>query len=92
MWDLRNGYCVATSPYHSACSTLRFTVDGALVVSGHLDGTLRFWDVRMGKVAHELTGLHTANITSVAIGRNGGWSPGWLVTVAASKGEKGCQT
>eukprot|EP00884_Botryococcus_braunii_P018248 jgi/Botrbrau1/5106/Bobra.0128s0017.1 len=72
VWDLRNGYCVATSPYHSACSTLRFTVDGSQIVSGHLDGTLRFWDVRIGKVVHELTGLHNGNITSVAVGHRGG--------------------
>lgn len=75
VWDLRNGYCVASSPYHSACSTLRFMVEGTQIVSGHMDGTLRFYDIRLGKVVHELTGLHNGPITSVSVAHLGGGLP-----------------
>ena len=39
-----------------------------MVVSGHFDGTLRFWDLRSARLANEVTGLHTQQITSVAVG------------------------
>ena len=43
-----------------------------MAVSGHFDGTLRFWDLRSAKLANEVTGLHTQQITSVSIGIRSG--------------------
>jgi hypothetical protein len=36
--------------------------------AGHFDGALRFWDMRSGRQAHEVAGLHAQQITSVAAG------------------------
>ena len=68
VWDLGRGFCAATLMCHSSINSVRCSADGTAVVSGHFDGTLRFWDLRSGKLANEITGLHTQQITSVAIG------------------------
>ena len=68
MWGLENGYCVRTLMCPSSCQSLTVTADGALIASGHFDGTLRFWDLRSGKQEHEVAGLHSQQITSVAMG------------------------
>ncbi len=57
----------------SSCNDLCVSRDGTTVVSGHLDCHLRFWDIKNGDCAHEITNLHTGQITSVSL------SPGILV-------------
>jgi autophagy-related protein 16 len=39
--------------------------DDATAVSGHMDGGLRFWDLRSGHRTADITGLHEGGITSV---------------------------
>ena len=68
VWDLARGFCASTLMCHSSINSVRVSADSASVVSGHFDGTLRFWDLRSGRLANEVTGLHTQQITSVAIG------------------------
>jgi WD40 repeat protein len=68
VWDLGRGFCTNTLPCHSSVNAVRITVDSTMVVSGHFDGTLRFWDLRSARLANEVTGLHTQQITSVAVG------------------------
>ena len=68
MWDLARGFCQRSLVCHSSVNSVRVSLDGGLAVSGHFDGTLRFWDLRTGKVANEVAGLHTQQITSVAVG------------------------
>ncbi len=46
-----------------------FTPDGRHVVSGSLDGTIRFWDVRAAKQIQIIGGLHP--VTSLAISSDG---------------------
>ena len=48
------------------------TLDGNLIASGHFDGALRFWDVRSGREARTIRGLHEQQICSVAVGLLGG--------------------
>lgn len=72
MWDLGRGFCTNTLPCHSSVNAVRVTADGTMVVSGHFDGTLRFWDLRSARLANEVTGLHTQQITSVAVGLRSG--------------------
>ncbi|KAL4437310.1 hypothetical protein ABPG75_004449 [Micractinium tetrahymenae] len=71
MWGLEKGYCLRTLMCHSSCNALALSADGGLIVSGHFDGALRFWDVRTGRQAHEVAGLHGQQITSVAAGLSG---------------------
>ena len=68
MWGLDKGYCLRTLMCHSSCNSLEISADGALIASGHFDGTLRFWDLRSGRQAHEVAGLHSQQITSVSMG------------------------
>lgn len=69
MWGLTDGLHRRSFMCPSTCNALAVTADGALVASGHFDGTLRFWDLRTGRLAQELAGLHslTGGITSVDV-------------------------
>ncbi|KAL3161687.1 hypothetical protein ABBQ38_008786 [Trebouxia sp. C0009 RCD-2024] len=72
LWDLNRGFCTKTIICHSSCNSVRCTRDEHIICSGHFDGTLRFWDTRSGRMANEVTGLHTQQICSIQIGtRNG---------------------
>jgi len=52
---------------------VRWSVDGRLLVSGHSNGNLCFWDVKnTKKPVHEIAGLHTQMIVSVSIGLHSG--------------------
>lgn len=72
VWGLEKGYCTRTLMSPSSCNSLAITADGSLIASGHFDGALRFWDVRSGRQAHEVAGLHSQQITSVEMGASGG--------------------
>lgn len=72
VWDLARGYCLNTHICHSSINSVRTAMDATMIVSGHFDGTLRFWDLRSGKLSNEVTGLHTQQITSVAVGNRSG--------------------
>lgn len=80
VWDLNKGFCVRTIICHSSCNSVRCTRDEHIICSGHFDGTLRFWDIRSGKMANEVTGLHTQQICSIQVGiRNGVFSSSAVV-------------
>jgi autophagy-related protein 16 len=70
VWDLATGYGVNTIVCYSNCNTVCVTSDGALICSGHMDGLLRLWDIRSGKLANELA-AHGQGITSVCLSRTG---------------------
>jgi autophagy-related protein 16 len=73
VWGLTDGLHRRSMMCPSICNSLAITADGSLVASGHFDGTLRFWDLRTGRVAHEVAGLHSPHggITSVDTGSSG---------------------
>lgn len=70
LWDLGTGYGINTLVCHSNCNSVCITSDGALICSGHMDGNLRFWDIRSGKLANEVA-AHGLGITSVSLSRTG---------------------
>lgn len=72
LWDLNRGFSSHMKVWPSTVNSLRYTLDGTLVASGHYDGTLRFWDFRMQRLANEVAGLHTTQICSVCVGRQSG--------------------
>jgi WD40 repeat protein len=52
---------------YSSCFSMDTTNEDNLVVSGHLDGTLRLWSVITGQLVHQIKDLHDGLITSVSI-------------------------
>lgn len=44
-----------------------------MLASGHMNGSLCFWDKRSNKSIHEITGLHTQQIVSLAMGGRTGF-------------------
>ncbi|ERN07301.1 hypothetical protein AMTRI_Chr12g274490 [Amborella trichopoda] len=72
-WDLVKGYCTATLMCHSNCNALCYGIDGQTVFTGHVDGNLRLWDLRVsggGKMVSEVA-AHAYSVTSVSLSRGG---------------------
>lgn len=80
VWGLTDGLHRRSMMCPSSCNSLAITTDGSLVASGHFDGTLRFWDLRTGRVAHEVAGLHSPHggITSVDTGSRWAGAGAWV--------------
>ncbi|KAG0461143.1 hypothetical protein HPP92_021440 [Vanilla planifolia] len=70
LWDLQKGYCVNTIISISNCNAVAYGLDGLTIWSGHVDGNLRLWDGRSGKLLSEVA-AHSQSVTSVAISRSG---------------------
>lgn len=68
IWGLEKGFCVRTMLCPSTPNAIAFSGDGAMLISTHFDGALRFWDPRNGKQAHEMIGIHSGPIGGVAVG------------------------
>jgi autophagy-related protein 16 len=71
LWDLTKGYCTRTIFCFSSLNDLCLAPDGTLLVSGHIDHHLRFWDSKNGDVVHDMEGLHDNSITSVTLSTDG---------------------
>lgn len=59
-------------PFTVLSCSVRWSLDGGILVSGHLNGSLCFWDRRSHKSIHEVAGLHTQQIVSIAVGLHSG--------------------
>ncbi|RWW06384.1 hypothetical protein BHE74_00004165, partial [Ensete ventricosum] len=70
VWDLAKGYCTNTIIFQSNCNSLSYTMDGHTFCSGHVDGNLRIWDSRMGKVVSEVA-AHSQAVTSIYVSQRG---------------------
>ncbi|KAL5076467.1 hypothetical protein RYX36_015451 [Vicia faba] len=70
VWDLLKGYCTNTIIFHSNCNALCFSSDGQTIFSGHIDGNLRLWDIKTGKLLSEVV-AHSLAVTSISLSRNG---------------------
>ena len=55
----------------SSCNDLAMTSYDQTVLSGHVDGSLRSWDIKSGKSTFTIPNLHTKQITSVTISPDG---------------------
>ena len=71
VWDLEKGYCLQTIMCGSTCYDVCITSDGAGIVSGHFDGSLRLWDYRTGAMERSIKGLHGSQLLSVQLGASG---------------------
>jgi len=67
LWDIsRKTYRQTTTLRHSStCYSVDVASDSFTAVSGHMDGGLRFWDVRTGERTGDLDNLHEGGVTCV---------------------------
>ncbi|XP_010929949.2 autophagy-related protein 16 isoform X1 [Elaeis guineensis] len=70
IWDLQKGYCINTIISMSNCNALSYNMDGLTICSGHVDGNLRLWDSRTGKLISEVA-AHSQAVTSICVSRSG---------------------
>ncbi|KAL7444301.1 hypothetical protein ACHAXH_007124 [Discostella pseudostelligera] len=72
VWDIsRHVYTQTTTFRHSSTSNCcDVSYETHTVVSGHLDGGIRFWDARSGDRVLDIPSLHEGGVTSVH------WKPG----------------
>jgi len=67
LWDLQTGRLVHTFSGHSGpITSVGFTKDGSLLVSGSLDGTIKVWNTQTGDLRQDL-GHHTSCINKVLV-------------------------
>ena len=65
-WDITKGVYTRTISTFSSCYSLATTNIDNIIVSGHNDGTLRFWSAR-GELINEMKDVHSEVITSLEI-------------------------
>jgi autophagy-related protein 16 len=39
--------------------------EGTMIASGHLDNRVRIWDGRSGQIIHEISDIHSGQITGI---------------------------
>jgi autophagy-related protein 16-1 len=71
LWDQARGVAKKTFPCTSSCFALDNLVAESEIVSGHLDGSLKFWCSRNEEKIHEMKELHGDAVTSVKMTLDG---------------------
>jgi autophagy-related protein 16 len=69
VFDIAKGYCIRNLFTVSSCNDVcTMDADGNVIVSGHMDGRVRFWDTRSGHLVREMDDVHAgAQVTSVGM-------------------------
>jgi WD40 repeat protein len=70
LWRADGRRAAKLTGHTDAITSLAFSPDGRLLVSGSADRTARIWDVETGKLVHALTG-HAFGVTSVSFSPSG---------------------
>jgi len=71
LWDIQKRFCLRTVYCFSSCNDLCLSKDNSIIVSGHLDNQLRFWDLRNGDCVRELSDIHSGQITGTVLSPDG---------------------
>mmetsp|Transcript_34964 Transcript_34964/g.93556 ORF Transcript_34964/g.93556 Transcript_34964/m.93556 type:complete len:190 (-) Transcript_34964:99-668(-) len=71
LWDTLSGREVRTLRSSSTCNAVDFSGEGATVVSGHQDGSVRLWDIGTGAKIDE-SKPHANQVTSCRFSPRGG--------------------
>uniref|UniRef100_A0A6B2L1P0 Uncharacterized protein n=1 Tax=Arcella intermedia TaxID=1963864 RepID=A0A6B2L1P0_9EUKA len=71
IWDLQRRYTLKTIFCYSSCNDLCLSRESNMIISGHIDQQVRFWDVRSGDAIKDLSNIHTGQITGVTLSADG---------------------
>ncbi|CAD7702699.1 unnamed protein product [Ostreobium quekettii] len=65
LWDLARGQQLTSlCPNNQVCAVC-YTTSSDTILSGHMDGTIRLWDLRASKMELEQTQVHSGRIVSL---------------------------
>eukprot|EP01105_Mastigella_eilhardi_P025033 TRINITY_DN6666_c0_g1_i1.p1 TRINITY_DN6666_c0_g1~~TRINITY_DN6666_c0_g1_i1.p1 ORF type:complete len:583 (-),score=161.33 TRINITY_DN6666_c0_g1_i1:764-2329(-) len=67
LWDLGKGYCIRTLFCLSSCNDLCPGNAANMILSAHVDKSLRCWDLRNAQCEHIIDNLHGNQVTSVCV-------------------------
>ena len=71
VWSVESGECVTTFNGHSSdVTSVSFSPDGASIVSGSCDNTVKVWSVESGECVTTFNG-HSSRVTSVSFSPDG---------------------
>jgi WD40 repeat protein len=71
-WKISAGVCDRSIMSPSKSFRIAVVPDSGLLVTGHFDGALRFWDPRKREaLAHEVAGVHSKEVYSAAVAPGG---------------------
>ena len=73
LWDFHKGIATKTFPCTSSCFTLDTLPSQTEIVSGHLDGSIKFWCSKNEEKIHEMKDLHADAVTSVTLTMDGNY-------------------
>eukprot|EP00803_Ostreobium_quekettii_P000073 evm.model.scf_521.5 EVM.evm.TU.scf_521.5 scf_521:37593-43085(+) len=64
-WDLARGQQLASLCPNSQVCAVCYTISHDTIMSGHMDGTIRLWDLRASKIVLDKTQVHSNMIVSL---------------------------
>ncbi|VVC45263.1 Katanin p80 subunit, C-terminal,WD40-repeat-containing domain,Katanin p80 subunit B1,WD40/YVTN repeat- [Cinara cedri] len=66
LWDYRYSHCIGMYKGHEASiSSLKYSPDGLWIASGDVEGSIKIWDLRVGRMIHAFNKLHNGVVTSI---------------------------
>jgi WD40 repeat protein len=75
IWDIRNGQCLGILQGHESwVNSIAYSLDGRIIASSGMDGTVRLWDVRDGRCLRVLQ-EHTSWVLSLTFTTGEKFSP-----------------
>jgi len=74
LWDYNKGIATKTFPWTSSWFTLDCLQTETEIVSGHLDGSLKFWCAKNEEKINEMKDVHADAITSVKLTLDGNYA------------------
>ncbi|KAL7719694.1 Protein tipD [Entamoeba marina] len=64
-WDVNKGYCLKTTVCYSSCNCMMMGGMGNLIITGHCDNTVRFWDNRSKECIDVNRKYHTGSVSDI---------------------------
>lgn len=72
VWDINSGSCKSSLFTHSSCNNLDLINNtGTMVVTAHLDNSIKIWDMHNQKLIQEITSIHSSPVISAEVSPTG---------------------